>query len=161
MLFPRFFFLSDDELLEIISQAKNVQAVQPHLKKCFENIYMLKFDNDLSITHMYSAEHEEVPFVPAITPTGNVEDWLGQVEIAMRDTLKRIIGDSLKVVEVTPRKVWVYMGWPGQVVLCGSQTSWTAHVEDGIRTQTLNDYYHRMLNQVRQMHVLASVWCNE
>ncbi|KAM0726282.1 Dynein axonemal heavy chain 1 [Formica fusca] len=153
MIFPRFYFLSDDELLEIIIQSKHVQAVQPHLKKCFENMRELRFEHDLRITRMYSAEYEEVTLRPLIYPEGNVENWLGQVEDAMRNTLRELIGEALEIVETTSRKQWLYM-WPGQVVLCGSQTYWTAHVEDGIKNNTLSDYYSLMLLHLEELQKL-------
>ncbi|XP_053995639.1 dynein axonemal heavy chain 1-like [Hylaeus anthracinus] len=153
-VFPRFYFLSDEELLEILAQAKNVHAVQPHLRKCFEAIQEVRFESDLEITRMYSAEGEEVIFRPSMYPLRSVEYWLGDLEKVMRNTIREIIRDALSVIDSTPRKKWVYM-WPGQVTLCCGQTYWTAHVENGILQNRLNDYYQELLGQLNDLRELV------
>ncbi|XP_065895241.1 dynein axonemal heavy chain 1-like isoform X2 [Dysidea avara] len=148
--FPRFYFLSDDELLEILSQTKDPTAVQPHLRKCFENIARLKFEEDLAITKMFSAEGEEVPFTESLYPKGNVEDWLLTVENVMRSSLKQIIKDSLDDYVQIPRTEWV-LKWPGQVVIAGCQTFWTTVVSEAITQDDLDNLYQRLLDQLADL----------
>lgn len=57
----------------------------------------------------------------------------------MQILVRTVLGDSLQDIVVKPRTEWV-LCWPGQIVIAGSQTVWTAGVEEGIRTDTLDDF---------------------
>ncbi|XP_009876528.1 PREDICTED: dynein heavy chain 3, axonemal [Apaloderma vittatum] len=150
LFFPRFFFLSNDELLEILSETKDPLRVQPHLKKCFEGIAKLEFTEDLEIVGMISSEKEIVPFVDKIYPEnakGMVEKWILQVEEMMLTSVRQVIQDGIKRYVEVPRKTWV-LQWPGQVVICVSSIYWTEEVSEAIRKGTLPDYLKKSNLQI-------------
>ncbi|BBN11637.1 hypothetical protein Mp_5g13570 [Marchantia polymorpha subsp. ruderalis] len=154
LAFSRFFFLSNDELLQILSQAKNPLAVQPHLHKCFEAIDSLDFKKDLEITAMNSAEGEKIPFSASMSPIGNVENWLSQVEQRMKESVHQQIKLAVTAYRNTVRTQWV-QEWPGQVVLAGSSVYWTMGVEGAIRQANLQEFFDTV--QVVQLEGLTDL----
>eukprot|EP00946_MAST-07B_sp_MAST-7B-sp1_P002136 g2136.t1 len=146
VFFPRFFFLSNDEMLEILSETKDPLKVEPHLKKCFEGIAKLQFDKNLDILAMISSEKENVPFPyedleeKIINPgdaRGCVEIWLDQIQGIMRKTVAYVYDRCMEDYAVRESKGdrtgWL-QSWPGQVVLGVSQTFWTTEL-----TKALNE----------------------
>ncbi len=132
LAFPRFYFLSNDELLKILSQTRDPQAVQPHLVKCFDNIASLIFTdvpNSDQVIGMVSGEGERVQFLHPVTTKGNPENWLNDVERAMIATLKYLIKKALHHYPPNGlrRDRWLMKkGFPSQPILCVDQIIWTA-----------------------------------
>lgn len=138
LYFPRFFFLSNDELLEILSQTKEPKAVQPHLGKCFEGINRVTFTDALLITEMISAEGEVVPLRLTVNPEstknkGNVEMWLLEVEQNQWDSVRDHTQRAMVTYPQEERESWI-LKWPAQVVLAASQVYWTQDVSRAINT---------------------------
>ncbi|CAE6950747.1 sec61a [Symbiodinium sp. KB8] len=135
--FPRFYFLSDDELLSIMSQTRNPEAVQEHLCKCFDAISKVTFTEDKKkdIVDMNDMIKEKVHFVSPVQTMGSpVERWLGQIEMRMVESLQAL---TKAAVEAYPedgivRKDWLFGPFPAQAALAVDQIMWTKCAEDAL-----------------------------
>eukprot|EP00741_Cyanophora_paradoxa_P024436 tig00022075_g23593.t1 len=162
--FPRFYFLSNDELLEILSQTREPKAVQPHLRKCFDNILMLDFEeggDEVEITAMYSAEKERVEFSNVVYPRGPVENWLLEIEAMMKSTLYDKTKAALKTYSEETREQW-FFDWPSQMVLTVDQIVWTHNVEVALEQiqsasnkMAMHEYKKFCISQLERMVALV------
>jgi dynein heavy chain len=135
--FPRFYFLPNEELLTILAQTKDVRMIQKFLNKCFEGLEVLTFSEDNIITHMNSIHGEALLLSDQINPfeepgvPRNVEEWLSEVEVAMKTTLHDYFKKSLESFKDMSKSTWL-LSWPGQIVTAISQTLWTSEVESSL-----------------------------
>uniref|UniRef100_A0AAF5DHG2 Cytoplasmic dynein 2 heavy chain 1 n=1 Tax=Strongyloides stercoralis TaxID=6248 RepID=A0AAF5DHG2_STRER len=109
--FPRFYFLGDDDLLEILGQSQNPNVIQSHLKKLFQGIDKVVFNHNQSkIIAIVSSDGENVELENEIEIVSNVEVWLTELTNEMKNTIKKLVGKCLSETSLDPGK------YPSQLI---------------------------------------------
>ncbi|XP_044310020.1 dynein axonemal heavy chain 9 [Varanus komodoensis] len=165
LAFPRFYFISSADLLDILSNGTNPQLVQRHLSKLFDNMAKMKFqvDSDQNPTKlglgMYSKEEEYVTFSEPCDCSGQVESWLNRVLDSMRATVRHEMTEAVMAYEEKAREQWLF-DYPAQVALTCTQIWWTtevgiafARLEEGYEN-AMKEYYKK---QVAQLNTLITM----
>jgi dynein heavy chain, axonemal len=82
--FCRFYFVGNDDVLDVLGCNKDLKTMQPHVKKIFPNItsFLLK-QNQRKIQEVEgiaSGEEEHITFGNAVAADGPVEHWMSQAQ---------------------------------------------------------------------------------
>lgn len=139
-IFPRFYFISNAQFLEILSQTKDVMKVKDNVNKIFEPIDHIQLVENQYIAAIYSRLDEELKFEKNLRVVDvNVEAWMLNLEKETFTTVRRYMENSVKDYEEKPRQEWVKYH-PGQIVMAVNQIMWTREVEKNIKAKTLEKY---------------------
>ncbi|KAK6637160.1 Dynein heavy chain, cytoplasmic [Polyplax serrata] len=140
--FPRFYFVGDEDLLEIIGNSKNIGRLQKHFKKMFAGVAALTLSKeDTIITGLSSREGEEVLFAEEISTIQcpKINEWLTLVEKQMRITLASCLANAVKDIKQFkegPINAEEYMKWcdryQAQIVVLAAQILWSEDVEEAL-----------------------------
>ncbi|CAO3629084.1 unnamed protein product [Cunninghamella echinulata] len=143
--FPRFYFVGDEDLLEIIGNSKDILRIQKHFKKMFAGIATIVMDEEqTSILGMTSKEGEQVMFRSPINVKENskINVWLTMLENEMRNSLALLLTDSVTELESVysgeEMESNSYLEWveryPAQLVVLAAQIIWTQSVDKALAT---------------------------
>ena len=136
--FPRFFFISGDELLSILGSS-DPTSILVHRLKLFDNVKFLDFGRGAKqVLGQRSSEGEGYDYVTPSPVTGPVEVWMDLVEQEMKASLQQIMKKGVYQYAKEDRIDWL-RGQLGMVSLAGSQIWWTYEVEDAFRQAAKGD----------------------
>eukprot|EP01054_Gregarina_sp_Poly1_P003174 Gregarina_sp_Poly_1__3173@NODE_18_length_21885_cov_39_980383_g16_i0_p1_GENE_NODE_18_length_21885_cov_39_980383_g16_i0NODE_18_length_21885_cov_39_980383_g16_i0_p1_ORF_typecomplete_len4767_score865_14AAA_6/PF12774_7/1_5e149AAA_6/PF12774_7/8_3e02AAA_6/PF12774_7/9_7DHC_N2/PF08393_13/4_2e02DHC_N2/PF08393_13/9_6e02DHC_N2/PF08393_13/4_6e02DHC_N2/PF08393_13/2_6e02DHC_N2/PF08393_13/1_9e118AAA_8/PF12780_7/2_6e03AAA_8/PF12780_7/5_6e02AAA_8/PF12780_7/7_5AAA_8/PF12780_7/2_2e91DHC_N1/PF08385_12/1_1e85DHC_N1/P len=158
--FPRFYFVGDEDLLEMIGNAKDPLVVQRHLNKMFAGITSLAIDPESpqTITGMISREGELVSFVHPleISPTTSLMTWLTALEKNMVFSLATLLSKSLEKLPLeVPNKstAGVLFNWmtefPTQIVILSIQIRWTQWVEVALKSSHVSEHIRNVCEKCK------------
>ncbi|XP_045691837.1 dynein axonemal heavy chain 17 [Phyllostomus hastatus] len=165
LAFPRFYFVSSADLLDILSNGNDPVEVSRHLSKLFDSLCKLKFqlgEDGKPLKWglgMYSKEDEYMDFESECDLSGQVEVWLNRVLDHMCATLRHEIPEAVVTYEEKPREQWIF-DYAAQVALTCTQIWWTtevgmafARLEEGYEN-AIKDYNKKQISQLNALITL-------
>ena len=154
--FPRFYFIGDDDLLEILGRSQNPEVIQTHLKKLFAGIHKVGFSSDSKfITQIKSQDGEVVDLKRQVQITPEVEVWLSSLAHEMVETLKDLLVKYLR--EAKGRSVDPSL-YPSQILCVGEMILFTSQCEEAIQASRL-DAFLGELKQKLSSYTNAQIQC--
>ncbi|GLD99148.1 hypothetical protein PINS_up007866 [Pythium insidiosum] len=146
---PRFYFLGDEDLLEILGQSQNPAVIQSHLKKLYQGVYRVEFSEARdAIVAMLSSAGERVELDHAVPITGAVEDWLERFTSEMRTTIRSLVGRCVA------SKAPDYTAFPSQVLCLAEQIRFCLQAESAIRDGTVSELKRSLQDTLRELTAL-------
>ena len=146
--FPRFYFIVDEDLLQILGQATKPAVIQTHLKKLFAGIHSVNFDEENKhIVTMNSLEGEIVPLKNKIKISNEVESWLNQLASEMKNTLKQLLVECLKDGQGSPNGMDP-LKYPSQILCLAEAILFTTKAEDAIKKNDLKGVLNHLQAQL-------------
>uniref|UniRef100_A0A3P8YHI3 Cytoplasmic dynein 1 heavy chain 1 n=1 Tax=Esox lucius TaxID=8010 RepID=A0A3P8YHI3_ESOLU len=143
--FPRFYFVGDEDLLEIIGNSKNVAKLQKHFKKMFAGVSSILLNEENTVVlGISSREGEEVLYKTPVDLLEHpkINDWLTLVEKEMRVTLAKLLAESVTEVGSFNKGNTIdlskYIDWidryQAQLVVLSAQIDWSEKVDAALTT---------------------------